>query len=360
MLRTASPSALDDQDTMALETATYRERSTFWENLDHAAQMYIAEGASYSRYVNGGNFEDRNHNIDSLIADHKIDYSIVAAFENERGKLDYDGMADYLRENKDYPDIKTRKELLAESQEFINELSIEDQKTYEVASTFGKMGHFAGTVAMAASDPAYWPTYAVGLGTASRSASVLSNMIRVGTISGATEGVAETVNQFGFVKGWKEDLGRDYGIEESAKAIGVTALGGAILPAGVVGLSEVTSRTIQKGLRKRLKEATELTKGKPVDTTTKYITDDVTGLEEFFASAPSKEMPFMEHMQKMYDAEKGIKDKGPTGDLDRGTTWSKEDEAIYVKELEARGAEMAEVKALDEEMMNIEEWMACI
>ncbi len=201
----------------------FREDPTFFETMGSAFGFVIDEELSVSSLLNRQGYDDRNQQIFKM-SNEGFD---LKPYTDITGELDYDRLAE------DTGFIKTNRELYDERTEILRKRREENQDVIERGNGFAQ---FLGSMGGYMLDPINVATMGIGVGTAYKGMSTLSQALMTGRNTAAIALASESAIQ-PLVYKHKHDINSPYEFEDALMAIGTTAIGAGLLGGAVGGIS---------------------------------------------------------------------------------------------------------------------------
>ena len=200
-----------------------REDPTFFETMGSAFGFVIDEELSVSSLLNRQGYDDRNEQIFKMSSE-GFD---IKPYTDITGEIDYD------RISADTGLIRTNRELYDERTEILRKRREENQDVIERGNGFAQ---FLGSMGGYMLDPINVATMAIGVGTAYKGMSTLSQSLMTGRNTAAIALASESAIQ-PLVYKHKHDINSPYEFNDALMAIGTTAVGAGLLGGAVGGIS---------------------------------------------------------------------------------------------------------------------------
>ena len=200
-----------------------REDPTFFETMGSAFGFVIDEELSVSSLLNRQGYDDRNEQIFKMSSE-GFD---IKPYTDITGEIDYD------RISEDTGAIRTNRELYDERTEILRKRREENQDVIERGNGFAQ---FLGSMGGYMLDPINVATMAIGVGTAYKGMSTLSQSLMTGRNTAAIALASESAIQ-PLVYKHKHDINSPYEFNDALMAIGTTAVGAGLLGGAVGGIS---------------------------------------------------------------------------------------------------------------------------
>ena len=201
----------------------FREDPTFFETMGSAFGFVIDEELSVSSLLNRQGYDDRNKQIFEMSSE-GFD---LKPYTDITGELDYDRLAE------DTGLIKTNRELYDERTEILRKRREENQDVIERGNGFAQ---FLGSMGGYMLDPINVATMGIGVGTAYKGMSTLSQALMTGRNTAAIALASESAIQ-PLVYKHKHDINSPYEFNDALMAIGTTAIGAGLLGGAMGGIS---------------------------------------------------------------------------------------------------------------------------
>jgi hypothetical protein len=201
----------------------FREDPTFFETMGSAFGFVIDEELSVSSLLNRQGYDDRNEQIFKMSSE-GFDLN---PYTDITGEIDYD------RISEDTGLIKTNRELYDERTEILRKRREENQDVIERGNGFAQ---FLGSMGGYMLDPINVATMAIGVGTAYKGMSTLSQALMTGRNTAAIALASESAIQ-PLVYKHKHDINSPYEFNDALMAIGTTAVGAGLLGGAMGGIS---------------------------------------------------------------------------------------------------------------------------
>ena len=200
-----------------------REDPTFFETMGSAFGFVIDEELSVSSLLNRQGYDDRNEQIFKM-SNEGFDLN---PYTDITGEIDYD------RISEDTGLIKTNRELYDERTEILRKRREENQDVIERGNGFAQ---FLGSMGGYMLDPINVATMGIGVGTAYKGMSTLSQALMTGRNTAAIALASESAIQ-PLVYKHKHDINSPYEFNDALMAIGTTAVGAGLLGGAMGGIS---------------------------------------------------------------------------------------------------------------------------
>lgn len=200
-----------------------REDPTFFETMGSAFGFVIDEELSVSSLLNRQGYDDRNEQIFKMSSE-GFD---LKPYTDITGEIDYD------RISEDTGLIKTNRELYDERTEILRKRREENQDVIERGNGFAQ---FLGSMGGYMLDPINVATMGIGVGTAYKGMSTLSQALMTGRNTAAIALASESAIQ-PLVYKHKHDINSPYEFNDALMAIGTTAIGAGLLGGAMGGIS---------------------------------------------------------------------------------------------------------------------------
>ena len=201
----------------------FREDPTFFETMGSAFGFVIDEELSVSSLLNRQGYDDRNEQIFKM-SNEGFDLN---PYTDITGEIDYD------RISEDTGLIKTNRELYDERTEILRKRREENQDVIERGNGFAQ---FLGSMGGYMLDPINVATMGIGVGTAYKGMSTLSQALMTGRNTAAIALASESAIQ-PLVYKHKHDINSPYEFNDALMAIGTTAVGAGLLGGAMGGIS---------------------------------------------------------------------------------------------------------------------------
>lgn len=201
----------------------FREDPTFFETMGSAFGFVIDEELSVSSLLNRQGYDDRNEQIFKM-SNEGFDLN---PYTDITGEIDYD------RISEDTGLIKTNRELYDERTEILRKRREENQDVIERGNGFAQ---FLGSMGGYMLDPINVATMAIGVGTAYKGMSTLSQALMTGRNTAAIALASESAIQ-PLVYKHKHDINSPYEFNDALVAVGTTAIGAGLLGGAMGGIS---------------------------------------------------------------------------------------------------------------------------
>jgi len=215
-----------------LDLSGYQRAPTFTESFSAGFDYAIDEGLSVSSLLNRQGYEDRNQQLFDMTND-GFD---LQPYTDDGGSINYDRIAS------DTGLIKSDSELYDERNEILRKRR---EVNDDVLARGNGIGQFLGSMSGYMLDPINIATLPIGLGTAYKGMSVLSNALMTGR-NAAAVGVASELAIQPLVYQHKHDINSPYEFRDAAIAVASVAAGSALIGGAVGGLSGYFRRVIEK------------------------------------------------------------------------------------------------------------------
>ena len=200
-----------------------REDPTFFETMGSAFGFVIDEELSVSSLLNRQGYQDRNEQIFKM-SNEGFD---LKPYTDITGEIDYD------RISEDTGLIRTNRELYDERTEILRKRREENQDVIERGNGFAQ---FLGSMGGYMLDPINVATMGIGVGTAYKGMSTLSQALMTGRNTAAIALASESAIQ-PLVYKHKHDINSPYEFNDALMAIGTTAVGAGLLGGAMGGIS---------------------------------------------------------------------------------------------------------------------------
>ncbi len=200
-----------------------REDPTFFETMGSAFGFVIDEELSVSSLLNRQGYDDRNEQI----------FKMSSEGFNLKPYTDITGEIDYDRISEDTGLIRTNRELYDERTEILRKRREENQDVIERGNGFAQ---FLGSMGGYMLDPINVATMGIGVGTAYKGMSTLSQALMTGRNTAAIALASESAIQ-PLVYKHKHDINSPYEFNDALMAIGTTAIGAGLLGGAMGGIS---------------------------------------------------------------------------------------------------------------------------
>ena len=200
-----------------------REDPTFFETMGSAFGFVIDEELSVSSLLNRQGYQDRNEQIFKM-SNEGFD---LKPYTDITGEIDYD------RISEDTGLIRTNRELYDERTEILRKRREENQDVIERGNGFAQ---FLGSMGGYMLDPINVATMGIGVGTAYKGMSTLSQALMTGRNTAAIALASESAIQ-PLVYKHKHDINSPYEFNDALMAIGTTAIGAGLLGGAMGGIS---------------------------------------------------------------------------------------------------------------------------
>jgi len=200
-----------------------REDPTFFETMGSAFGFVIDEELSVSSLLNRQGYDDRNEQIFKMSSE-GFD---LKPYTDITGEIDYD------RISADTGLIRTNRELYDERTEILRKRRAENQDVIERGNGFAQ---FLGSMGGYMLDPINVATMGIGVGTAYKGMSTLSQALMTGRNTAAIALASESAIQ-PLVYKHKHDINSPYEFNDALMAIGTTAIGAGLLGGAMGGIS---------------------------------------------------------------------------------------------------------------------------
>ena len=201
----------------------FREDPTFFETMGSAFGFVIDEELSVSSLLNRQGYQDRNEQIFKM-SNEGFD---LKPYTDITGEIDYD------RISEDTGLIRTNRELYDERTEILRKRREENQDVIERGNGFAQ---FLGSMGGYMLDPINLATMGIGVGTAYKGMSTLSQALMTGRNTAAIALASESAIQ-PLVYKHKHDINSPYEFNDALMAIGTTAVGAGLLGGAMGGIS---------------------------------------------------------------------------------------------------------------------------
>lgn len=200
-----------------------REDPTFFETMGSAFGFVIDEELSVSSLLNRQGYDDRNEQIFKMSSE-GFD---LKPYTDITGEINYD------RISEDTGLIRTNRELYDERTEILRKRREENQDVIERGNGFAQ---FLGSMGGYMLDPINVATMGIGVGTAYKGMSTLSQALMTGRNTAAIALASESAIQ-PLVYKHKHDINSPYEFNDALMAIGTTAVGAGLLGGAMGGIS---------------------------------------------------------------------------------------------------------------------------
>ena len=200
-----------------------REDPTFFETMGSAFGFVIDEELSVSSLLNRQGYDDRNEQIFKM-SNEGFDLN---PYTDITGEIDYD------RISADTGLIRTNRKLYDERTEILRKRREENQDVIERGNGFAQ---FLGSMGGYMLDPINVATMGIGVGTAYKGMSTLSQALMTGRNTAAIALASESAIQ-PLVYKHKHDINSPYEFNDALMAIGTTAIGAGLLGGAMGGIS---------------------------------------------------------------------------------------------------------------------------
>ena len=200
-----------------------REDPTFFETMGSAFGFVIDEELSVSSLLNRQGYDDRNEQIFKMSSE-GFD---IKPYTDITGEIDYD------RISEDTGAIRTNRELYDERTEILRKRREENQDVIERGNGFAQ---FLGSMGGYMLDPINVATMGIGVGTAYKGMSTLSQALMTGRNTAAIALASESAIQ-PLVYKHKHDINSPYEFNDALVAVGTTAIGAGLLGGAMGGIS---------------------------------------------------------------------------------------------------------------------------
>lgn len=200
-----------------------REDPTFFETMGSAFGFVIDEELSVSSLLNRQGYDDRNEQIFKMSSE-GFD---LKPYTDITGEIDYD------RISADTGLIRTNRKLYDERTEILRKRREENQDVIERGNGFAQ---FLGSMGGYMLDPINVATMGIGVGTAYKGMSTLSQALMTGRNTAAIALASESAIQ-PLVYKHKHDINSPYEFNDALMAIGTTAIGAGLLGGAMGGIS---------------------------------------------------------------------------------------------------------------------------
>ena len=200
-----------------------REDPTFFETMGSAFGFVIDEELSVSSLLNRQGYDDRNEQIFKMSSE-GFD---LKPYTDITGEIDYD------RISADTGLIRTNRELYDERTEILRKRREENQDVIERGNGFAQ---FLGSMGGYMLDPINVATMGIGVGTAYKGMSTLSQALMTGRNTAAIALASESAIQ-PLVYKHKHDINSPYEFNDALVAVGTTAIGAGLLGGAMGGIS---------------------------------------------------------------------------------------------------------------------------
>lgn len=200
-----------------------REDPTFFETMGSAFGFVIDEELSVSSLLNRQGYDDRNEQIFKMSSE-GFD---LKPYTDITGEIDYD------RISADTGLIRTNRKLYDERTEILRKRREENQDVIERGNGFAQ---FLGSMGGYMLDPINVATMGIGVGTAYKGMSTLSQALMTGRNTAAIALASESAIQ-PLVYKHKHDINSPYEFNDALVAVGTTAIGAGLLGGAMGGIS---------------------------------------------------------------------------------------------------------------------------
>ena len=201
----------------------FREDPTFFETMGSAFGFVIDEELSVSSLLNRQGYDDRNEQIFKM-SNEGFD---LKPYTDITGEIDYD------RISEDTGLIRTNRELYDERTEILRKRREENQDVIERGNGFAQ---FLGSMGGYMLDPINVATMGIGVGTAYKGMSTLSQALMTSRNTAAIAFLSESAIQ-PLVYKHKHDINSPYEFNDALMAVGTTTIGAGLLGGAVGGIS---------------------------------------------------------------------------------------------------------------------------
>lgn len=206
----------------------FREDPTFFETMGSAFNFVMDEELSVSSLLNRQGYDDRNEQIFKM-SNKGFD---LKPYTDITGEIDYD------RISEETGLIRTNRELYDERTEILRKRREENQDVVErgngIAQFLGSMGGYM-------LDPINAATMLIGVGTAYKGMSTLSQALMTGRNTAAISFASEFAIQ-PLVYKHKHDIGSPYEFNDALMAVGTTTIGAGLLGGAMGGIAGYFTR----------------------------------------------------------------------------------------------------------------------
>ena len=200
-----------------------REDPTFFETMGSAFGFVIDEELSVSSLLNRQGYDDRNEQIFKMSSE-GFD---LKPYTDITGEIDYD------RISEDTGLIRTNRELYDERTEILRKRREENQDVIERGNGFAQ---FLGSMGGYMLDPINVATMGIGVGTAYKGMSTLSQALMTSRNTAAIAFLSESAIQ-PLVYKHKHDINSPYEFNDALMAVGTTTIGAGLLGGAMGGIS---------------------------------------------------------------------------------------------------------------------------
>ena len=200
-----------------------REDPTFFETMGSAFGFVIDEELSVSSLLNRQGYNDRNEQIFKMSSE-GFD---LKPYTDITGEIDYD------RISEDTGLIRTNRELYDERTEILRKRREENQDVIERGNGFAQ---FLGSMGGYMLDPINVATMGIGVGTAYKGMSTLSQALMTSRNTAAIAFLSESAIQ-PLVYKHKHDINSPYEFNDALMAVGTTTIGAGLLGGAMGGIS---------------------------------------------------------------------------------------------------------------------------
>lgn len=201
----------------------FRKDPTFFETMGSAFGFVIDEELSVSSLLNRQGYQDRNEQIFKM-SNEGFDLN---PYTDVTGEIDYDRIA------QDTGLIKTNRELYDERTEILRKRREENQ---DVMSRGNGLAQFLGSMGGYMLDPINLATMGIGVGTAYKGMSTLSQALMTSRNTAAIAFLSESAIQPLIYK-HKHDINSPYEFNDALMAVGTTTIGAGLLGGAMGGIS---------------------------------------------------------------------------------------------------------------------------
>ena len=200
-----------------------REDPTFFETMSAGLNFVVDEELSVSSLLNRQGYQNRNEQIFKM-SNEGFDLN---PYTDVTGEIDYDRIA------QDTGLIKTNRELYDERTAILRKRREENQ---DVMSRGNGFAQFLGSMGGYMLDPINLATMGIGVGTAYKGMSTLSQALMTGRNTAAIAVASESAIQ-PLVYKHKHDINSPYEFNDALMAIGATAVGAGLIGGAMGGIS---------------------------------------------------------------------------------------------------------------------------
>ena len=207
------------------------ESTSFVENMSTSFKLFLDEDMSISRFLNNEVFDERDRELDGLIASN-IEVRDAAESVSSWTGVNYDALSRHLKRNGH--DVQDDIDLRGSVRETLRERREHAQDVMSRSTGMGTAGQFIGTIGAASMDPVNIAAMFVAPAMLARGASVLAAVgkgAKIGAMAGAG---AETLIQ-PLVFDWKAEIDSPYSATDALINIAAAGAGGATLEGLLTG-----------------------------------------------------------------------------------------------------------------------------